>query len=125
MKKYLISSPDDGSEDYAILGSVTSSTKETKPNLEHLACFIPGSLAMASKYWNLPQDMILAKKIAEACFQGYHQSVTGLGPEEASFTPQQGSDGRIFHVEDKTFYSRSTSRSMYILRPGKKRAKQC
>ncbi|KAG0049832.1 hypothetical protein BGZ83_005359 [Gryganskiella cystojenkinii] len=115
--KYMVSTPSDGSEDYAIIGKVTTSSKSINPDMEHLACFISGTLAMSSKYFNRPQDLILAKKVAEACYQTYRRSKTGLSPESFKFRSVEGSDGKVFKVEEETFYDRDQSQKHYILRP--------
>jgi hypothetical protein len=39
----MVSRPDNG-EDYAIIGSVISSSKTLDPEMEHLSCFFSGSL---------------------------------------------------------------------------------
>ncbi|KAI1296086.1 hypothetical protein EDD11_007584 [Mortierella claussenii] len=113
--KYMVMLPDNKSQDYAIVGSVDSGSKNAHAEMEHLACFIAGSLAMGSKYFDRPQDLELAKKVAEGCYMGYHSSVTGIGPEEMKF--EAGKEPRTFSVNPNTFYSRPLSRGHYILRP--------
>lgn len=76
-----------------------------------------GSLAMSSKYFDRPQDLVLARQVAESCFLTYRHSVTGLGPENASFDAFN-TEGTVFKVEPETFYSRYRSSQQYILRPG-------
>ncbi|KAF9983310.1 hypothetical protein BGZ65_001931 [Modicella reniformis] len=115
MEKYMVMMPDNGSKDYAIMGSVNSASKSVDPDMEHLACFIAGSLAMGSKYFDRPKDMVVARQVAEGCYLGYHHSVTGIGPEAMKF--DNGRDGKTFVARSDTFYSRSKSRSEYILRP--------
>ncbi|KAK3821459.1 MAG: mannosyl-oligosaccharide 1,2-alpha-mannosidase IB [Benniella sp.] len=115
MEKYMVMKPDNGSKDYAIMGEVSSSTKTVEPTMEHLACFIAGSLAMGSKYFDRPKDMVLAKQVAEGCYLGYHHSATGIGPEAMKF--DKGSGDKTFVAQKDTFFSRTISRSEYILRP--------
>lgn len=76
-----------------------------------------GSLAMGAKYFDRPDDLVLARQVAQGCFLGYQQSATGLGPEDAKFvtSAQQGK----FIADAETFFSPSLSRKEYILRPGK------
>ncbi|KAI8606411.1 class I alpha-mannosidase [Dissophora ornata] len=115
IKKYMTMLPDNGSRDYVVLGLVNAGTKNVEPDMEHLACFMAGSLAMGSEYFDRPQDMVLAKQVAEACYLGYRHSVTGLAPEAMKF--EKGRDGKTFVARTDTFYSRAISRSEYILRP--------
>jgi len=117
MQEYMVTYPSDGSKDFVIVGMVFSSNKQVSPDQEHLACFVAGSLAMGSKYLDRPQDMVMAKKIAQGCYMTYHFSETGLGPEAVKFDTEPGSDGKLFEVNKDTFYSRGLSRSEYILRP--------
>ena len=73
---------------------------------------------MGSKYFDRPEDLILAKQVAEACYLGYHHSTTGLGPETMRFTGK-GARGDVFVSEPETFYKRGHGSNVYILRPGK------
>ncbi|KAI8358642.1 glycoside hydrolase [Mortierella sp. GBAus27b] len=113
--KYMVMMPDNGSKDYAILGTVYSTSKIPYPDMAHLACFMSGSFAMGAKYFDRPKDMVVAKQIAEGCYLGYHHSTTGLGPEDMKF--DVGRDAKTFVVDRDNFYSRISSRTEYILRP--------
>ncbi|KAF9427406.1 hypothetical protein BGZ94_004976 [Podila epigama] len=120
ISQYMVSRPatqDAGSQAYAILGKVSSSTKSISTEMEHLACFIGGSLAMGSKYFDRPEDMELAKEVTESCYQSYHQSATGLGPENMKFEVVSGTNGKKFKANPSTFFERGSSNSVYILRP--------
>ncbi|KAF9425138.1 hypothetical protein BGZ94_007807 [Podila epigama] len=114
--KYIVSRPESGSDKFAILGSVYSQTMEVQPTMDHLACFLGGSLAMGSKYFNRPQDLVLARQVTEACYLSYHYSTTGLGPESFEF-PSTAANGSTFRVDPMTFYARRSRDSHYILRP--------
>ncbi|KAG0337991.1 hypothetical protein BG000_004697 [Podila horticola] len=116
IEQYMVSRPESGSQEYAIIGSINSSNKKLDPQMEHLGCFMAGSLAMSSKHFDRPQDLILARQVAESCFLAYRHSVTGLGPESSRFDPAN-SEGTVFKVDPETFYSRSRSAQQYILRP--------
>ncbi|KAG0056482.1 hypothetical protein BGZ83_004740 [Gryganskiella cystojenkinii] len=116
VKEYMVSRPDNG-EDYAIIGAVSTSNKNIEPEMEHLSCFIAGSLAMGAKYFDRPDDLVLAKQVAEACYQGYHNSATGLGPEAMRFDAVPGSNGKKFIVDPKGFFKSWSSTKNYILRP--------
>ncbi|KAG0282795.1 hypothetical protein BGZ96_000127 [Linnemannia gamsii] len=115
IKKYMVMRPENGSQDYAILGHVNSASKNIEPDMEHLACFMSGSLAMGAKYFDRPDDLVLARQVAQGCFLGYHQSATGLGPEAAKFVTSAQSGKFIPDAE--TFFSSPLSRKDYILRP--------
>ncbi|KAM9321965.1 endoplasmic reticulum mannosyl-oligosaccharide 1,2-alpha-mannosidase isoform 1-T2 [Pholidichthys leucotaenia] len=63
------------------------------PKMDHLVCFLPGTLALGA-HNGLPGDhMDLAMQLMETCHQMYKQMETGLSPEIAHFS-LQSSDGQ-------------------------------
>ncbi|KAJ2781123.1 hypothetical protein H4R18_003065 [Coemansia javaensis] len=60
------------------------------PEMQHLACFYPGLLALGAQVMDRPQDLPLAKELARTCYLTYKHSPTGLGPETFSFRNQTG-----------------------------------
>ncbi|KAF8950628.1 hypothetical protein BGZ52_001923 [Haplosporangium bisporale] len=116
IQNYMVSRPDTGSQEYAMLGAVSSKDKSINPQMGHLACFFGGSLAMSSSYFDRPEDLTLAKQVTETCFLSYRHSVTGLGPEMFTFEPSNA-DGTKFKVNTDTFYHRRSSSTEYLLRP--------
>ncbi|KAM6965363.1 mannosidase, alpha, class 1B, member 1b [Aplochiton taeniatus] len=61
------------------------------PKMDHLVCFLPGTLALGA-HNGLPADhMELAKQLMETCYQMYAQMETGLSPEIVHFNMHQGS----------------------------------
>lgn len=55
------------------------------PKMDHLVCFLPGTLALGA-HNGLPADhMDLAVQLMETCYQMYVQMETGLSPEIAHF----------------------------------------
>lgn len=68
------------------------------PKMDHLVCFLPGTLALGA-HNGLPGDhMDLAVKLMETCYQMYKQMETGLSPEIAHFN-LQASDSRDIYVK--------------------------
>uniref|UniRef100_A0A8C2GRN6 alpha-1,2-Mannosidase n=1 Tax=Cyprinus carpio TaxID=7962 RepID=A0A8C2GRN6_CYPCA len=58
------------------------------PKMDHLVCFLPGTLALGA-HNGLPADhMELALQLMETCHQMYAQMETGLSPEIAHFNLQ-------------------------------------
>ncbi|KAJ2745073.1 hypothetical protein GGI20_002447 [Coemansia sp. BCRC 34301] len=49
--------------------------------MEHLACFYPGLLALGAQVLDRPQDLVLAEEIARTCYTSYTMTASGLGPE--------------------------------------------
>nr|XP_019957933.1 PREDICTED: endoplasmic reticulum mannosyl-oligosaccharide 1,2-alpha-mannosidase [Paralichthys olivaceus] len=59
--------------------------------MDHLVCFLPGTLALGA-HNGLPADhMDLAKQLMETCYQMYVQMETGLSPEIVHFNMHEGS----------------------------------
>ncbi|XP_056434669.1 endoplasmic reticulum mannosyl-oligosaccharide 1,2-alpha-mannosidase [Gadus chalcogrammus] len=69
------------------------------PKMDHLVCFLPGTLALGAHH-GLPGDhMDLAQQLMETCHQMYVQMETGLSPEIAQFNLPPAADGRDIHVK--------------------------
>ncbi|CAL8248415.1 unnamed protein product [Merluccius merluccius] len=61
------------------------------PKMDHLVCFLPGTLALGAHH-GLPEDHLeLAQRLMETCYQMYAQMETGLSPEIVHFNTHQGS----------------------------------
>ncbi|AWP06495.1 putative endoplasmic reticulum mannosyl-oligosaccharide 1-2-alpha-mannosidase-like [Scophthalmus maximus] len=61
------------------------------PKMDHLVCFLPGTLALGA-HNGLPADhMDLATQLMETCYQMYVQMETGLSPEIVHFNMHEGS----------------------------------
>ncbi|KAG7281455.1 hypothetical protein CRUP_012398 [Coryphaenoides rupestris] len=59
--------------------------------MDHLVCFLPGTLALGAHH-GLPDDHLeLARELMETCYQMYAQMETGLSPEIVHFNTHQGS----------------------------------
>ncbi|XP_073680864.1 endoplasmic reticulum mannosyl-oligosaccharide 1,2-alpha-mannosidase [Garra rufa] len=68
------------------------------PKMDHLVCFLPGTLALGA-HNGLPADhMELAVQLVETCHQMYAQMETGLSPEIAHFN-LQSNNGRDIDVK--------------------------
>ncbi|KAI9285226.1 glycosyl hydrolase family 47-domain-containing protein [Umbelopsis sp. AD052] len=53
--------------------------------MDHLSCFVPGMLAIGSKIFDEPEDLLVAKGLLETCVHMYRTSKTGLSPEKWTF----------------------------------------
>ncbi|KAK9696835.1 hypothetical protein K7432_012259 [Basidiobolus ranarum] len=114
MKKHMIAE----SRGQTYLSSLDSNLN-IEQYLEHLTCFAPGLLALGAKTLNRPEDLELAKKLVETCYNAYITTETGLGPEKIAWLSDSDSlDGlnskNIKDVLDHGFY---VDTSYYILRP--------
>ncbi|XP_078605184.1 endoplasmic reticulum mannosyl-oligosaccharide 1,2-alpha-mannosidase-like isoform X3 [Branchiostoma floridae x Branchiostoma japonicum] len=58
------------------------------PKMDHLVCFLPGTLAIGHHNGLDPSHLELAKELAKTCYQMYADMPTGLSPEIAYFNIQ-------------------------------------
>ncbi|KAM9338091.1 endoplasmic reticulum mannosyl-oligosaccharide 1,2-alpha-mannosidase [Symphorus nematophorus] len=63
------------------------------PKMDHLVCFLPGTLALGAHNGLSGDHMDLAVELTETCHQMYKQMETGLSPEIVHFN-LQANDGR-------------------------------
>ncbi|KAL2092224.1 hypothetical protein ACEWY4_012022 [Coilia grayii] len=61
------------------------------PKMDHLVCFLPGTLALGHHHGLPVEHLDLAKQLMEACYQMYAQMETGLSPEIVHFNMHSGS----------------------------------
>ncbi|XP_039287466.1 endoplasmic reticulum mannosyl-oligosaccharide 1,2-alpha-mannosidase isoform X6 [Nilaparvata lugens] len=74
--------------DLLFIGELRGRHYEFVPEMDHLVCYLPGTLALG--YHNgLPEDHLkLALDLMETCYQTYAQRPTFLAPERSSFSIQ-------------------------------------
>ncbi|KAJ2082276.1 Endoplasmic reticulum mannosyl-oligosaccharide 1,2-alpha-mannosidase [Coemansia sp. RSA 988] len=96
------------------IGSM-SSTGEFYREMEHLACFYPGLLALGAQVTGRKQDLDLAEKLTRTCYLSYKLMASGLGPEIFSF-PESSTN-----VHNLESYSEELGATIvdarYLLRP--------
>ncbi|CAI5723676.1 unnamed protein product [Peronospora destructor] len=88
MEEYLLyfSIPDD----LYFLQELTVPSLSPVLGMDHLACFIPGMLALGTlsetqDHAKNAKHLELAEKLMETCYQFYHRQVTGLSPDRVGF----------------------------------------
>uniref|UniRef100_A0A3Q3WGZ0 alpha-1,2-Mannosidase n=1 Tax=Mola mola TaxID=94237 RepID=A0A3Q3WGZ0_MOLML len=85
------------------------------PKMDHLVCFLPGTLALGA-HNSLPADhMDLAKQLMETCYQMYVQMETGLSPEIVHFNMHQGSTQDIDLADRHNLLRPETVESLFYL----------
>ncbi|KAH8729055.1 glycoside hydrolase [Phaeosphaeriaceae sp. PMI808] len=62
----------------------------------HLACFAPGTILLASKFYNQPSLRTFALALLEGCRHVYTSTPTKIGPETWSWTPKFSYDPPLF-----------------------------
>ncbi|KAH6664498.1 glycoside hydrolase [Halenospora varia] len=77
-------------EDILISGAVNRVAGEPtrlSPELQHLACFTGGMLAIAGKIFKRPEDVEDGAKLTEGCVWAYRSTNTGIMPETFTTVP--------------------------------------
>ncbi|KAI8919824.1 glycoside hydrolase, partial [Powellomyces hirtus] len=81
--------------EYFFIGELPNPVSELSPKMDHLVCFLPGTLALVATRGKRTVtmaerlaldhvdllDLELAEELATGCWQQYHQTLTGLSPE--------------------------------------------
>ena len=58
-----------------------------KHTSNHLKCFLGGTVALAAKIFNRPQDLSIARGLTDGCVWAYDSMPTGIMPETFMYTP--------------------------------------
>ncbi|XP_048876334.1 endoplasmic reticulum mannosyl-oligosaccharide 1,2-alpha-mannosidase isoform X2 [Brienomyrus brachyistius] len=85
--------------------------------MDHLVCFLPGTLALGTHH-GLPADhMELAARLVETCYQMYAQMETGLSPEIAQFNlqPRNSRDIEVKAADRHNLLRPETVESLFYL----------
>lgn len=89
---------------------------EFSPKMDHLVCFMAGSLALGYHNGLSKDHLDLGKELMETCYQMYVRMPTGLSPEIVYFSTQRGSDDIIVKPLDAHNLLRpETVESLFIL----------
>ncbi|CAG8982000.1 hypothetical protein HYALB_00004868 [Hymenoscyphus albidus] len=93
-----------GDEDILIAGSVMRTAGgpiTLKPELQHLACFTGGMVAIAGKIFDNPDDVEDGARLANGCVWAYRSTVSGIMPE--TFTAVPCKDRKTCSWDQKTW----------------------
>ncbi|XP_068104857.1 endoplasmic reticulum mannosyl-oligosaccharide 1,2-alpha-mannosidase isoform X2 [Hyperolius riggenbachi] len=69
------------------------------PKMDHLVCFLPGTLALGAHNGLTSDHMEIAVSLMETCFQMYKQMETGLSPEISHFFLHGSNGGKDIDVK--------------------------
>lgn len=73
---------------YLFVGELLLGGKEFKPKMDHLTCFLPGTLALGVHYGMPASHLKLADDLLNTCYQTYALQPTFLAPEITYFNLQ-------------------------------------
>ena len=69
----------------AFLAKLLPDGRSAVNSMDHLACFAPGMLALGYLHGFPKSHLSVAKNLTHTCYELYHRSPCGLGPDETSF----------------------------------------
>ena len=73
------------------IGELLTGGKDFKPKMDHLTCYLPGTLALGVYYGMPKEHMELAEELLYTCYLTYAYQPTFLAPEITYFNIQDGS----------------------------------
>jgi mannosyl-oligosaccharide alpha-1,2-mannosidase len=71
--------------DLTYIGELNAGNAGFSPKMDHLVCYLPGTLALGFSHGLPAWHLDLAKKLAFTCYQTYKRQPTGLAPEITHF----------------------------------------
>ncbi|XP_030062917.1 endoplasmic reticulum mannosyl-oligosaccharide 1,2-alpha-mannosidase [Microcaecilia unicolor] len=86
--------------------------------MDHLVCFLPGTLALGAHNGLAAEHMDLAKALMETCYQMYTQIETGLSPEIVHFNlhgPKDSKDVEVKPADRHNLLRPETVESLFYL----------
>lgn len=70
--------------------------KDFKPKMDHLTCYLPGTLLLGHKNGMPPSHLKLAQDLLETCYQTYMKQPTQLAPEITYFNLNGESESDLY-----------------------------
>lgn len=67
------------------IGELKAGSRSFHPKMDHLVCYLPGTLALGVHYGMPSSHMRLAEKLMETCYHMYADQPTFLSPEIVYF----------------------------------------
>ncbi|KAI4472103.1 mannosyl-oligosaccharide alpha-12-mannosidase-related [Holotrichia oblita] len=81
---------------FLFLGELLAGGKDFKPKMDHLTCFLPGTLALGTHHGLPTSHLKLAEELLTTCYQTYAQQPTFLAPEITYFNIQGENSNDIY-----------------------------
>lgn len=93
------------------------SHNQFSPKMDHLVCFLPGTLALGVHHGLSANHMKLAKELIETCYQMYAQIETGLSPEIVYFNlnPHNDKDVEVKPADRHNLLRPETVESLFYM----------
>jgi len=85
------------------------------PKMDHLVCFLPGTLALGYAHGLPESHMDLAKKLTKTCYEMYRRMPTGLSPEIAHFRDSEDEDMYVKPADAHNLLRPETVESLFYM----------
>lgn len=82
-------------EQHVYIGELING-KDFKPKMDHLTCYLPGTLLLGNKFGMPTSHLLLARDLLETCYQTYMRQPTQLAPEISYFALTTNEDQEIY-----------------------------
>lgn len=83
------------------IGELKATSHTFSPKMDHLICYLPGTLALGVKNGMPLKHMKLAEQLLETCYHMYTDQPTGLAPEISYFNYEEGSTGPDMYIHKR------------------------
>ncbi|XP_054726553.1 endoplasmic reticulum mannosyl-oligosaccharide 1,2-alpha-mannosidase [Anastrepha obliqua] len=82
-------------EQHVYIGELING-KDFKPKMDHLTCYLPGTLLLGHKFGMPTSHFLLARDLLETCYQTYMRQPTQLAPEISYFALTENEEQEIY-----------------------------
>lgn len=82
-------------EQHVYIGELING-KDFKPKMDHLTCYLPGTLLLGHKFGMPTSHLLLARDLLETCYQTYMRQPTKLAPEISYFALTANEEQEIY-----------------------------
>uniref|UniRef100_A0A1I8PBE7 alpha-1,2-Mannosidase n=1 Tax=Stomoxys calcitrans TaxID=35570 RepID=A0A1I8PBE7_STOCA len=82
-------------ENHVFIGELING-KEFKPKMDHLTCYLPGTLLLGHHFGMPDSHLLLARDLLETCYQTYMKQPTQLAPEISYFSTAETEELDIY-----------------------------
>ncbi|KAJ1669515.1 hypothetical protein EV182_008722, partial [Spiromyces aspiralis] len=114
MKSYMLKTSS-GNKEMLYVNIIDTDSQEQSTTFQHLACFLPGTLALGYHVLGREDDLAVAKGLMNTCYHMYVDTKTGLSPEAISFSDNSASG---YNIVSASYYLRpeTVESLMYMYR---------
>ncbi|XP_031845965.1 alpha-Mannosidase class I b [Nomia melanderi] len=102
------------SKKYVFIAELVGANKEVKPKMDHLTCYLGGTLALGVHHGLPSEHMDLANELVKTCYQTYAIQPTFLAPEITYFNMQNAEEEKSMDMYVKIHDAHNLLRPEFI-----------